>query len=136
MNLDTIPVELGLKQKWEKRADGLWLAASDLDVEKMALWMTDHQMRFVTMTARPAAGKECRIEYHWDYEGQLLTLVTRTHEGSIPSISAICPAADWVEREIHDYFSVDFVGRKETPPLMLKPEDKPGIFSTDGGQKP
>jgi hypothetical protein len=135
MDFNTIPVELGLSQSWEKHADGLWLAAPDLDVEKAAAWMIAHQARFVTITAQPAAGRECRMEYHWDIEGQLLTFVTQTHEGHIASISALCPAADWVEREVHDYFAVDFWGRKNIPPLMLRPNDRPGIFSPGGGQK-
>ncbi len=136
MDFDSIPLELGLAQTWEKRADSLWITVPDLDVEKLAAWMAAHQARFVTITARPAAGRECRVEYHWDIEGQLLTFVTQTHEGSIASIHAICPAADWVEREVHDYFAVDFLGRADTPPLMLRPKDHPGVFSPDGGQKP
>ena len=97
--------------------------------------MVAHQARFVTITAQPAAGRECRMEYHWDIEGQLLTFVTQTHEGSIASINSLCPAADWVEREVHDYFAVDFWGRKNIPPLMLRPDDRPGVFSPDRGQK-
>ncbi len=102
MDIENIPHELGLSQSWEKHEDGLWLAALDLDVECMARWMGAHAGRFVTITARPAPGGECRLEYHWDMEGTLLTLVTQSHEGSIASISAVCPAADWVEREVHD----------------------------------
>jgi hypothetical protein len=135
MDFEIIPAELGLARSWEKRADGLWLADPNLDVEKMAAILAAHQARFVTITARPAAGRECRLEYHWDIEGQLLTFVTQTHEGSIASLSMLCPAADWVEREVHDYFAVDFLGRKEIPPLMLRPDDRPGVFSADGGQK-
>ncbi len=135
MDFNTIPMELGLTQPWEKRTDGLWLAEPNLNVEKLAEWMAAHQARFVTITARPAAGRECRMEYHWDLDGQLLTFVTQTHESSIASISRLCPAADWVEREVHDYFAVDFLGRAETPPLMLRPKDQPGVFM-DGGQKP
>jgi Ni,Fe-hydrogenase III component G len=135
MDFNTIIVELGLAQPWEKRADGLWVTVPDLNVENVAAWMAAHQARFVTITARPAAGRECCMEYHWDIEGQLLTFVTQTHKGSIASISALCPAADWVEREIHDYFSVDFLGRPDISPLMLRSDDRPGIFSPDGGQK-
>ncbi len=135
MDIENIPHELGLSQSWEKHEDGLWLAAQDLDVECMARWMSAHAGRFVTITARPAPGGECRLEYHWDIEGTLLTLVTQSHEGSISSISAVCPAADWVEREVHDYFAVDFIGRPNIPPLMLRPGDPPGVFSPDGGTK-
>lgn len=133
MDFDVILSELELAQSWEKRADGLWAMAPDLDIETMAFRMAAHQARFVTITALPVAGGECRMEYHWDIEGQLLTLVTQTHEGSIASISRLCPAADWVEREVHDYFAVDFLGRHDTPPLMLRSSDRPGVFSPDRG---
>jgi len=135
MDFNAIPVQVGLSQPWEKRADGLWLVAPNLDVEKLTAWMIAHQARFVTMTAQAGIGRECRMEYHWDIEGQLLTFVTQTHKGSIASISALCPAADWVEREVHDYFAVNFGGREDIPPLMLRPKDPPGIFSPGGGKK-
>jgi NADH:ubiquinone oxidoreductase subunit C len=41
---------------------------------------------------------------------------------------SISPVADWIEREIHDYFAVDFAGRK-LPTLVLSEKDPPGIFS-------
>ena len=136
MDFDTIPAELNLNQSWDKRVDGFWLVAPDLDVEKLTVWMMAHQARFVTITAQPTSGKECRMEYHWDMEGQLLTFVTQTRGGSIASIYALCPASDWAEREVHDYFAVDFLGRKNIPPLMLRPEDRPGIFLRNGDKKP
>jgi hypothetical protein len=87
----------------------------------------------VTITARPAPGGECRLAYHWDLEGELLNLITSTHQGTIHSIATICPAANWIEREIHDYFAVDFVGREDKlDPLVLRPGDSPGLFQWDG----
>jgi NADH-quinone oxidoreductase subunit C len=98
----------------------------------MAEYMMTKCARFVTITARPAPGGECRLDYHWDLDGRLLTFVTTTHQGAIPTISAICPAADWVEREVRDYFAVDFLGRESSDPLMLRPQDQPGVFRRSG----
>jgi len=98
-----------------------------MDVEKMAHLMTEAKARLVTMTAYEVSNGEFRIIYHWDLEGQMLNMATMTDKGSIPSIAMIYPASDWIEREIHDYFAVQFTGR-ESPPLFLNPEDSPGIF--------
>lgn len=133
MNIETIGVELGSTHSWEKRADGWWLIEPGLDVERMARLMVGLTARLVTITARPAPGGECRLAYHWDLEGELLNLITTTHEGSIHSIAAICPAADWIEREIHDYFAVDFTGREAgLDPLVLRPGDLSGLFEWNG----
>lgn len=138
MNVELIRTQLGTSQPWAERSDGLWLVDPHLDVEGMARLMVETQARLVTITGRPAPGGECRLAYHWDLEGQLLTLVTTTHEGSVHTIAPLCPAADWIEREIHDYFAVDFIGRKDLDPLVLRPDDPPGLFkwnSNGGGEQ-
>lgn len=132
MNAEMIRTQLGNKQAWEQRADGWWLVAPDLNVVVMAQTMIEAQARLVTITARPAPDGECRLVYHWDSAGELLHFVTMTREGRIESVAAICPAADWVEREVHDYFAVDFWGRGDLRPLVLRPADLPGLFHWNG----
>jgi Ni,Fe-hydrogenase III large subunit len=46
----------------------------------------------------------------------------------VASIAAVCPAADWVEREVRDYYGLDFMGRDDTPPLMLREGDERALF--------
>ena len=46
---------------------------------------------------------------------------------SIGSIYDICEAADWIEREIHEEFAIDFTGRVYEP-LLLREGDKPGLY--------
>jgi Ni,Fe-hydrogenase III component G len=138
MNVEMIRAQLSNEQPWEQRADGWWLVDSHLNVEGMAHLMVEAEARLITITARPAPGGECRLAYHWDLAGELLTLVTLTHEGTIHTIAALCPAADWIEREIHDYFAVDFVGRTDLLPLVLRPGDRPGLFlrnDREGGEQ-
>jgi len=133
MNIESISTQLGNTEPWEQRADGWWLIEPNLEVQRMAALMVGQAARLVTITARPAPGGECRLAYHWDLAGELLNLVTSTHEGTINSIAAICPAADWIEREIHDYFAVDFIGRVDgLDPLVLRPGDSPGLFQWNG----
>ncbi len=72
-----------------------------------------------------------RLEYHWDTQGYLLgipfQIAGNTQEGAkIESIYDLCEAADWIEREVHEGFAIEFTGR-EYVPLMLRPGDKPGV---------
>lgn len=132
MDLQALRGRLGTAQPWMERSDGWWLEDSNLDVGGMARVMAEAQARLATITATPLAHDECRLAYHWDWQGRLVTFVTTTHEGSIPSIAAICPAAEWIEREIHDYYAVHLMGRDDPPPLVLRPGDRPGLFRANG----
>ena len=128
MDIEEIRERLGNKEAWVNKSEAWWLENPSLDVEKMARLMVETGARLVTVTASRAREDEFRVIYHWDLQGRLLNFVTTTHLITIPSITSICPAADWIEREIHDYFAVNFAGR-ELPTLVLSEQDPPGIFS-------
>ena len=119
--------QLSPGRSWEKRSDGWWLETRDMDVEKMAHVMIESKARLVTITAHEHSNGEVRIIYHWDLEDRMLNMVAMTDKGCIPSIAMVYPASDWMEREIHEYFAVQFNGR-ESSPLYLNPGDSPGIF--------
>ncbi len=119
--------QLSPGKSWDKRSDGWWLEIPDTNVEKMASLMSAAETRLVTMTACVVSNGEFRIIYHWDLEGRILSISAMTRKSSIPSITTTHPASDWMEREIHDYFAVQFTGR-ELAPLYLSPEDSSGIF--------
>jgi NADH:ubiquinone oxidoreductase subunit C len=38
----------------------------------------------------------------------------------------MCEAADWIEREIHEEYGIEFTGR-EYEPLLLRAGDTPGV---------
>jgi len=84
--------------------------------------------RFVAITAMEQPDKQIRLDYQWDLEGQLLSFIAAARDKKIDTIADICPAADWVERETHEYFAVDFTGRRTTLPLMTRPGDPIGII--------
>jgi NADH:ubiquinone oxidoreductase subunit C len=103
------------------------LSPAQLDVRKMAFVMGAHKARFITITATQLPEDEGIVaEYHWDLDGQLLTFETHVEDNKIDSIYDLCEAADWIEREIHEYFAIDFTGR-DYEPLMLRTGDKPGV---------
>jgi hypothetical protein len=119
---------LGLGDGWTWDKGSWWLAPLDaIDVRATARHMIQLDARFVAITAIERADKEIRLDYQWDLDGKLLSFVCATQAGKIPTIADLCPAADWVERETHEYFSVDFTGRKSTAPLMTRAGDPLGI---------
>ncbi len=127
MDIKGIYSQIGSGKPLKQSTDGWWLEDPDLNVERMAQVFTKAGARLVTMTAIPVSDLECRVAYHWDLKNQLVNFITSTRKGSLPSIADVCPAANWIEREIHDYFAVNFSGR-EMPPLVLRKNDLPGIF--------
>jgi NADH:ubiquinone oxidoreductase subunit C len=129
MDADTILRMLDVEPAAEHRSDGWWVDVPDLDVRGLATLMRTREVRFVTLTGTPDTAGGYRLIYHWDADGALLNIATTVSTGRIASIADIWPAADWVERELRDYYALVFEGRAETPTLMLLEGDEPGLFS-------
>ena len=129
MTAETIVRELAPDAVLERRSGGLWVTLPDVDVRAMAELMLANEVRLITLTAMLDAPRDVRVMYHWDIDGDVVTVSTTATDGKIPTISDILPGADWVEREIRDYYALQFEGRAETPTLMLREGDEPGLFS-------
>jgi NADH-quinone oxidoreductase subunit C len=129
MNAESILEKLALESSVEDRADGLWVTQPGLDVRELARTMLANEVRFITLTATPDGDGGYRMIYHWDVDGAVLNIATTVTTGCVATIADILPAADWVEREVRDYYALDFEGRAETPTLMLRDGDEPGLFS-------
>lgn len=120
--------ELGLGAGWVWDKGSWWLTPEEaIDVRAVAEHMRKLDARFVAITAAERPDKEIRLDYQWDLDGKLLSFVTATREQHIATIADLCPAADWVERETHEYFAVEFSGRESTMPLMTRAGDPLGI---------
>lgn len=125
--LESIPEKLGATGQWIEKGGVHWLATDALNVRDLAATMNSVHARFVTITAYQLPGQEgFRLEYIWDLEGQLMGFPFLLSGNSIASIYDICEAVDWIEREVHEGFAVDFLGR-EYEPLLLRQGDKPGV---------
>jgi len=118
---------LGLGTEWEWKNSSWWTRLESKDVRANAALMTRLDARFVAITAIECADKEIRLDYQWDMNGQLLSFTTLTVAQHIQTIADLVPASDWVERETHEYFSVEFNGREHTRPLMTRAGDPLGI---------
>lgn len=112
----------------EQRSDGLWIDAPLLDVEAMAREMQALGCRLVTMTGIARDNGEATIIYHYARHREMVNFKARTTNGAIQSITRLVRPASWIEREIHDFFAVDFIGHPNLTPLIRPPELKDGFF--------
>jgi NADH:ubiquinone oxidoreductase subunit C len=126
-DFEKIPSELGLTETWEEKNGSRWLSLPCENVRSMTSLMLSQGARFITIAGMelPDEGG-LRLDYHWDLDGELLTFVVTQDGKEISSIYDLCPAADWIEREIHEYLALDFVGR-DCEPLLLRVGEPVGV---------
>ncbi len=104
-----------------------WFTTGNLDLRELVVILGRAAARFITITATelPRDQGFC-LEYLWDLNGQLLGFAFYPTGKTMPSIYDICEAADWIEREIHEEFTIDFTGRVYEP-LLLRESDRLGV---------
>ena len=125
--LENLREKLGIAEPWVESRGTHWLNPGAASVRDVAQAMNAAGARFVTITAYELPGDTgFRLEYHWDLQGWLLGAPFQIAGKSIESIVDLSEAADWIEREVHEGFAIDFTGR-EYEPLMLRAGDKPGV---------
>ncbi len=120
--------EMGISQLWEKKVDGWWVFVPFLHTLEMAKIMRSAGSRLITITAIHENTGNTHLAYHWDLAGEIFTWVCSAEDNIFVSICEVCPGADWVEREIRDYYAVTFLGQSEHNPLMLRAHDPAGVF--------
>jgi Ni,Fe-hydrogenase III component G len=88
--------------------------------------------RFVIVTGIDA--EDCfEVLYHFSYD-QLGTVITvkafiRDRENpAIESITPFLPGAEWIEREIHDVFGIDFKNHPNLRRLILADDWPEGVY--------
>lgn len=132
--LETIAGQLGLKEPWTRKGRAHWIVCEDKNTRAMTETMLANHARFITITAFELPNDEgIRLDYHWDLDGELLGFQFRTKDRQIASIYSLCEAANWIERETHEYFKVDFAGR-EYEPLFLRNGQQPGVNLREEGE--
>lgn len=127
-------------ENWNLEGGVWWMKRGEGDqaegVRDVAKAMNAVGARFVTITAYQLPGAEgFRLEYHWDLEGRLLGFTfdiagNTVENAKIESIWDLCEAVDWIEREVHEGFGIEFTGR-EYEPLLLREGDTPGVNLRD-----
>jgi NADH:ubiquinone oxidoreductase subunit C len=127
ISLETIPEKLSISESFVEKGGVHWLALDATKVRELAQVMNEVHARFITITAYQLPKDEgFRLEYHWDLDGRLLGFSFQLTGKSIESIFDLTEAADWIEREIHEEYGIDFPGR-EYEPLLLRQGETPGV---------
>ena len=88
--------------------------------------------RFVIVTGLDS--DDCfELLYHYSYDqtGCVITIdafVRDRENPSVESIARMIPAAEWIEREIHDLLGVDFVNHPDMRRLILSDDWPEGVY--------
>jgi NADH:ubiquinone oxidoreductase subunit C len=113
--------------EWTEKGGALWMSCAGKSVREVAKAMIDVGARFITITAHELPEqKGFRLEYHWDLDGRVLGFTFETSGSSVESIYDLCPAVDWIEREVFEGFAIEFTGR-DYKPLQLRSGETPGV---------
>lgn len=89
------------------------------------------KFRFVIASAvQTIAGFQILYHFSLDETGLILSLRVKLGKETpeVDSISDLVPAADWIEREIHELFGIRFRGRPELERLLLGEEWPEGVY--------
>ena len=125
--LEITPELLGSNEPYIEDHGVYWFSYDGLTVRELARAMNAVQARFVTITAYELPKNEgFRLEYHWDLAGRLLGFTFNLAGNFIESIFDLCEAVDWIEREVHEEYGIEFAGRR-CEPLLLRNDDTPGV---------
>ena len=117
----------------QNRLDGLWMDLGEVTILILAELMKGLEARLTTISAISIENNETEIIYHFAIGSQAINVKTRTKTNGIPSISTIFKAANWIERENHDFFGVDFTGHPNLVRLLRPPQLAEGFFRQPGG---
>ena len=130
--LESIPQKLGSAETWMEKGGVHWLNPGELSVRELCIEMIAAHARFITITAYELPKDEgIRMEYHWDLMGTLLgfPFLLKAEPGENPKIESIfdlTEAVEWIERELHEEYEIEFTGR-EYEPLLMRAGDKLGV---------
>jgi NADH:ubiquinone oxidoreductase subunit C len=120
--VDTVPIEMEdaeIAELYSERGGVLWYGDSNMNVRDVARAMNAVGARFFTITTYELpANAGFRLEYHWDLMGRLLGFTFPLSGNTIDSIYDLCEAVDWIEREVHEEYRIDFTGRTYEPLLL------------------
>ena len=130
--LESLPQKLGSSETWIKKGGVCWLDPGELSVRELCMEMIAAHARFITITTYELPKDEgIRMEYHWDLDGVLLgfPFLLKAEPGEKPKVESIydlTESVDWIEREIHEEYEIEFTGRAYEP-LLMRAGDKLGV---------
>ena len=115
----------GLVKETFRKNDRRWYLTIDKkDLPETARYMfKDLGLRFSTASAIDLP-YDTEILYHFSYDKTGCVITLRVFAGSrdkavMPSLTPVAKAFEWIEREIHELFGVDFEGHPDLKRLLL-----------------
>ena len=117
-----------IKKFYDKSAKRIYIDVDKKDIVDFARFVfKDLGARFNIATAADHP-LDIEIMYHFDIDRLGLIVTLRTYiskkKCEIESILPIMKGAEWIEREIHELFGVEFKNHPNMKPLLL-PDDWP-----------
>jgi len=121
---------IAIEQKTDKR---IFLSCEAEDAYAVNKFLfEDAGCRFVIATGIDS--DDCfEVLYHFAYDqlGCVITLKAFIRDRQSPAIESIAPflpAAEWIEREIHDLFGIDFKNHPNLRRLILSDDWPQGVY--------
>ena len=121
---------IAIEQKTGNRIFLLCEAENNCAVNKFLF--EDVPLRFVIATGIDS--DDCfEVLYHYSYDatGCMVTLkvfIRNRENPAVESITPFIPAAEWIEREIHDLFGIDFKNHPDLRRLILADDWPEGVY--------
>lgn len=119
---------LDLQQPSEKR---VYLEVESSVIPDTARLLYDDLEARLQTASGVDAPRRMEILYHWALDRCGMVVTVRTHidreQPEIASITGICPAAEWIEREMWELLGITFDGHPDLRHLLLQddwPEGK------------
>ncbi|MGI9518623.1 MAG: NADH-quinone oxidoreductase subunit C [Pirellulaceae bacterium] len=132
--IDRIQVALGerLLKVRRPQENRLYLDVEATVIPESARLLSDQlQARFQTASGVDAP-REIEILYHWVFDAieLVVTVCTKVdrQQPELPSIAGICPAAEWIEREMWELLGISFPGHPDQRHLLLDDEWPEGKY--------
>ena len=79
--------------------------------------LVKNQARFITATCLENSAGEIFFYYHFEIAKRIFTFKTKIENLKAESISKFYPNASWIEREVWEFYQVDFKNQIKKPLL-------------------
>ena len=118
---------------WERRLPGrMYITVRREDVREFGrMLFEDFGARFVTASGLDT-GSELEVVYHFSYDAVGLVVNLRVStpkaDGTLPSLTPVVPAAEWIEREMCDLVGIKFDGHPRPERLILSDDWPEGVY--------
>ncbi|KPJ62412.1 MAG: hypothetical protein AMS15_04000 [Planctomycetes bacterium DG_23] len=100
-------------------------------LEVVRVLFEDMKGRFATATGLDSRDY-IEVLYHFPFDKQDIVVTVKTRAAKpfpeIDSISLIIPAAQWIEREMHDLLGIEFRGHPDMRRLILADDWPEGVY--------